>query len=359
MTRRKWFMHFLRCSLEQRKGRVAVASAAVMLATGVVVAAMGVSLGIGEKLGGELKAYGANVIITPAEEFLEESVLEIAGTHPGVEELSGQLYATAEVQGAEVEVIGLDVESIKGRGWKLDGRWPGEGEVLVGSDLGRALSLKPGGTVSVAWREMPVSGVIERGGPEDSALMLRLGDAQKLTANEGKISSVLVRASTEDIEATVSALTRKLPGVRVKTIKQVARAEESFLGKIELLMLLVTLVVLIASSICVSSTMSATVLERLEEIGLMKAIGGTKKEISRFFLAEGVFIGTVGGLAGCLVGFVSAQAVSKGAFHSYIGVPSYVVLVSVGLGLAIAIVSSVFPVSDALKRKASDIFRGE
>ncbi|NIM04380.1 MAG: hypothetical protein GTN65_01900, partial [Armatimonadetes bacterium] len=185
MTRRKWFMHFLRCSLGQRKGRVAVASAAVMLATGVVVTAMGVSLGIGEKLGGELKAYGANVIITPVEEFLDESVLEIAKAQPGVEELSGQLYATAEVHGADVEVIGLDVESIKGRGWKLEGRWPGEGEVLVGSDLGRALALRPGGAVSVAWREMPVSGVIERGGPEDSALMLRLDDAQKLTAREG------------------------------------------------------------------------------------------------------------------------------------------------------------------------------
>ncbi len=359
MTRRKWFMHFLRCSLGQRKGRVAVASAAVMLATGVVVTAMGVSLGIGEKLGGELKAYGANVIITPVEEFLDESVLEIAKAQPGVEELSGQLYATAEVHGADVEVIGLDVESIKGRGWKLEGRWPGEGEVLVGSDLGRALALRPGGAVSVAWREMPVSGVIERGGPEDSALMLRLDDAQKLTAREGKISSVLVRASTEDIEDTVTALTQKLPGVRVKTLKQVARAEESFLGKIELLMLLVTLVVLIASSICVSSTMSATVLERLEEIGLMKAIGGTKAEIRRFFLAEGVFIGMAGGLAGYIVGFVSAQAVTQGAFHSYIGVPSYVVFVSIGMGLAVAIVSSVFPVSDALKRKASDIFRGE
>jgi putative ABC transport system permease protein len=360
MTKRGWFIHFLRRSLGQRKGRVAVASASVMLAAGVVVAAMGVSLGIGDKLGDELKAYGANVIVTPVRErFLEQNVVDVVRAQQGVDDATGQLYAAASVQGAEVEIIGLDMQGIKGRGWKLQGEWPEEGEVLAGSDIGQALSLAPGGTVSLAWSEMPVSGLIERGGPEDSSLMLHLADAQRLTSNEGKISSVLVRASTDNIEATVAALTGMLPDVQVKTLRQVARAEESFLGKIELLMLLVTLVVLIASSICVSSTMSATVLERLEEIGLMKAIGGTKREIRRFFLAEGVFIGVVGGLLGYALGFASAQAVSKGAFGSYISVPPYIVLVSLGMGLLISVASSMLPVSDAIKKRASDIFRGE
>jgi putative ABC transport system permease protein len=360
MSRRGWFVHFLRRSLGQRKGRVAVASASVMLAAGVVVAALGVSLGIGDKLGGELKAYGANVMVTPSsEQFLDEGVMDVIRAQPGVEDATGQLYATATVEGAEVEVIGLDIEGMKGRGWKLEGRWPAQGEVLAGSDVARVLSLRPGGEVDLSWGEMPVSGLIERGGPEDSALMLHLADAQRLSGDKGKLSAVLVRATSGEIDAAVAALTAKLPGVQVKTLKQVARAEESFLGKIKLLMLLVTLVVLVASSICVSSTMSATVLERLEEIGLMKAIGGTKREIRRFFLAEGVFIGAVGGLLGYALGFASAQAVSKGAFDSYISVPPYVVLVSVGMGLFIAVVASMFPVADALKKRTSDIFRGE
>jgi len=308
MTRRGWFIHFLRRSLGQRMGRVAVASAAVMLAAGVVVTALGISLGIGNKLGGELKAYGANVMLTPVEQYLDGSVLKELASDANVEDFSGQLYAAAQVHGAEVEIIGLDMDSIKARGWKPDGKWPGAGEVLAGSDAARALGLKPGADVTVEGTKMKVTGLVERGGPEDSALMLNLADAQRITGHEGKLSAVLLRVSPGNIDAAVAALSQKLPGVNVKTLKQVARAEESFLGKIELLMMLVTLVVLIATSICVSSTMSATVLERLEEIGLMKAIGGTKRDIRSFFLAEGVVIGIVGGLLGYVLGFAAAQA---------------------------------------------------
>jgi len=359
MSRRQWFMHFLRRSLGQRKGRVAVAAASVMLASAIVVGALGISSGIRQKLGEELKAYGANVILTPSGDFLDESVLGIVKAQPGVEGLSGQLYATVKIGGAEVEMIGFEVESIKERGWKLTGKWPEAGEVLLGTDLGHALSLNPGDAITVGWTEMRVAGLLERGGPEDSAVMLHLNDAQSLKGLEGKLSSVLVRASSENIDAAVAALREELPDVNVKTLRQVAYAEESFLRKIELLMVLVTVVVLVASSICVSSTMSATVLERMEEIGLMKAIGGTKHEIQRFYLAEGFFIGAVGGLAGYLVGFVSAQAVSKGAFHSFIDVPLYVLFVSVGMGLLIAMASSMLPVSGVLRKKAADILRDE
>jgi putative ABC transport system permease protein len=233
----------------------------------------------------------------------------------------------------------------------------------VGSDIRDALGLKPGGTVTLGFgpekTEAKVAGFVQRGGPEDGSVMMGLRQSQKLAGLEGKLSAVLVRAVPGGIEGTVRLLGERMPEAEVKTLRQVAFAEESFLGKIELLMVLVTLVVVLTTGISVSSTMSATVLERMKEIGLMMAIGGTRRRIRRFYLAEGCIIGLAGGLVGYVAGFGAAQAVSKGAFGSYISVPFHVLPVALFLGVALAVSSSFLPLADALRNSPSDILRGE
>jgi putative ABC transport system permease protein len=370
VKRRKWFLHFLGCSIGQRKGRVAVASLSVMIAAAIVVCALGISLGIRQKLGGELKAYGANIIITPDEGYLTDGVLAAIEEETGVEESTGQLYAPVTVNGAEVELIGLDIRRIKEQGWKITGRWPEEGELLLGTNIRDALGLAlddtvimgiggPGGAGGIE-KGMKVAGFVERGGPEDGSVLMDIASAQRLTGLEGMYSSVLARARTDGLPDTVSALRARLEGVsEVKTLRQVAYAEESFLGKIELLMALVTLVVLIATSISVSSTMSATVLERMKEIGLMKAIGAKKRDIGGFYIAEGLVIGLIGGSSGYLLGLASAQAVSRGAFKSFIYVPAYILPVSLALGALLAVSSSLLPLAGALRRKPSTMLREE
>ncbi len=363
MNRRRWFLYFLKRSLSQRKGRVAVASVAVMIATAIVVGAVGVSLGIRQKLGGELKSYGANIIVAPREGLIDEEMLAKLSSAPGIETMTGQLYSRVALNGADLEMIALDMKDVKDRGWKLTGNWPAEGEAIAGVDVMEALELAEGDNVSLGTKDREissvVSGFVETGGPEDGSVLLSLHMGQKLTGLEGKLSSVLVRARSDEIENTVGYLNREFPALEAKSVRQVAYAEESFLGKMEMLMALVTLVVLFASSICVSSTMSATVLERMKEIGLMKAMGGTKAEIRAFYLAEGCVIGLLGGVAGYLLGYASALTVSKGAFGSYITVPPYILLVSVSMGVLISVSASFLPLADALRQKASVILRGE
>jgi putative ABC transport system permease protein len=364
VNRKKWFLHFLKCSIGQRKGRVAVASFSVMIASAIVVCALGISLGISEKLGSELKAYGANVILAPVEGYLTDDVFAVLEDEPGVEDFTAQLYAPVTLNRVDVELMGLEMEKLKEQGWKVEGRWPEEGEVLLGSNLQDALGLEPGGSVTIGMglseRDMRVSGFVERGGAEDSAVMMGISSAQVLTGLEGRHSSVLVRASIEALSETVEALRIRLGEVaEVKTLRQVAYAEESFLGKIELLMALVTLVVIIAAGISVSSTMSATVLERMKEIGLMKAIGARKRDIRMFYVSEGVVIGLIGGLSGYLIGLAAAQAVSKGAFGSLIWVPVYVLPVSLVLGSLLTVLSSMLPLAGALRRRPSNMLREE
>lgn len=369
--RRRWFMRFLGRALRQRKGRVAVAVLSVTIAVAIMVSAAGISLGIRKKLGGELKAYGANVMVSVPGGLMDIDDRLISALSPenGVEHYTLQLYASAELSApggetdsARVELMGMELE--KAAGLRVDGSMPAaDNEALLGASLREAMALKPGQSIRADFGTGPVllrvTGFVETGGPEDKAIIMGLKRSGELAGLSGKASAALVRADTAMMEASVNSISAALEGVEVKTLTQVARAEQGFLSKIELLMALVAVVVLVASSISVSSTMSATVLERLKEIGLMKAIGGTRAEIGAFFMAEGFLIGLGGGLMGYTIGALAAQAVSKGAFGSFIPVPLYLLLAGVLAGAIISVSASLWPLWAALRYKPSVILRGE
>jgi len=117
--------------------------------------------------------------------------------------------------------------------------------------------------------------------------------------------------------------------------------------------------VLFSSVIALGSTMGANVIERMEEIGLMKAIGATPGDIRKFFMSEAALAGLAGSLGGCLAGVLAAEAVSRTAFGSYVPLSMLVVPGAFVLGISIAMLSTYFPVRDAMKVAPASILRGE
>jgi putative ABC transport system permease protein len=359
------FYFFFRKSISQRTGRVVIASLSVMLAVATVTGLVGITTGIKDKLGSELQAYGANLIISPARgDYLNHDMLKTLSSLHGVEYVSGQVFGRAFIHKESAEIIGLDMVSMKERGWRLDGNWPGkDGEIIAGVNLKEVLKIDKGEMVSLQQGkktlEFIVSGFVERGGPEDNAFIVSIPQAWKLMGIDGKLSAILVRGTSGELAGITAAINNVSTGIRVKTLRQVAIAEESLLKKIQLLMILVTAVVLFAAIVSIMSTMGANVLERREEIGLMKAIGATRNNIRSFYFIEAVLIGFGGGIAGFILGYLFTQAVSWGAFHSFISVPYYLVIVSIASGMIISLMASHFPVGDALKYNPAVILREE
>jgi putative ABC transport system permease protein len=361
----RWFLFFFKKSVSRRKGRVTIASLSVMLAVAVITGMIGITYGITEKLGSELKAYGANLMVTPdRNDYIDYSALVLISGHEKVEDARGQVFGTVSVNRDVVEIIGLDTSILKEGGWRLSGGWPEEKhEMLAGINLKNALKLKEGLIVTLGsgqlMKEFTVSGFIERGGDEDNAFIMSIEGAWELTGSENKLSAILVRGGSGELENIRGYIKESIPSLNVKTLRQVAVAEESLLRKIQLLMALVTLVVLFAASVSVAGTMGANVLERREEIGLMQAIGATRNNIASFYIAEAVMTGFLGGTTGYVFGFFFTQAVSWGAFDSFIGMPLYLPPLSVLTGLVISLAASHFPVREAMKHKPAVILREE
>ncbi|CAG0972575.1 ABC transporter permease YtrF [Anaerolineales bacterium] len=69
-------------------------------------------------------------------------------------------------------------------------------------------------------------------------------------------------------------------------------------------------IALLVAAIGIANTMAMSILERTREIGLMKAVGATNRDVLSLFLGEAAGIGFIGGVGGIVIGWLAAQAIN-------------------------------------------------
>lgn len=356
-----WFFYFFKKSISKRRGRFLIALSAVMLTVSVVSALAILSLGVRDKIGAELKRYGANMIVTDrsGKEIDAATSDAIRGMKEFVKDSALQVYGSAQVKDVSVEIIGM--EPSKMSGFRLFGRLPDKtGEVMMGVNLKEALAVKQGDVIALGHGTDPyrVTALFEKGPDEDSAVVMTVDGARQLLGVRGA-SAILLNADIRRLKEAAEVIRQRHPEVSVKTLKQVAVAEERILGRIQLLMLLVTGVVIFSSVIALGSTMGANVIERMEEIGLMKSIGATRGNVRNFFMAEAGAAGLGGAAAGYFAGVIAAEAISKTAFGSFVPVNLLILPVAIIFGVVISVCATYLPVRSAMNVVPARILRGE
>ncbi len=378
-------------ALVVRMRRWMVAAVAVLLAASMVTALLTLSMEMRSKVATELESYGANVLLLPRAVSLPAGAGGLAMGQVAVEghvaekELSGvtsggiggirnytqYLYAVANHQGQRVIVAGTLFDKTKELNpyWKIEGSWAsdeveGHGSI-IGRNVAERFSLRPGDNMYLDFKNggaiFEVSGIADVGGSEDNQIFVTLKAAQTLSGRAGQVDLVQIRASTDDLplSSTASELERMVPGTEAKVVGQIAEAEKNVLFKIQLLMFLITALVLMVAAVAVFSTMSASVLERTKEIGLMKALGARDSRIAVIFLAEAVAIGVSGGLMGNILGLGLAQLISKSVFNTYLNPQVIALPLTLVVALVVATLASLWPVRKAMKVRPIIALRGE
>jgi len=215
--------------------------------------------------------------------------------------------------------------------------------------------------VTASTLNMKVTGILDTGGDEEDYIFMSMSDMGALTGDPDSLDvmELSISATSEELTAWQEEINGAEGAVSARLVKRVTKSETAVLSKLQALVLLVTIVVLALTMICVSTTMMAVVTERRKEIGLRKALGASDGSIRAEFLGEGVFLGALGGLLGCVLGFVFAQVVSVNVFGSSITFQPLLLPVTVIVSVLVSALSCLLPIKHAVQIDPALVLKGE
>ena len=277
--------------------------------------------------------------------------------------------------------------------WEItDGRWLNEAdenadqEIMVGALLAERERWTVGERVKLGDRDMTIVGIYDAGGDEDDQIFATLDAVQAMTDREGKVASIEVSALTtpdndlarraaknpaaltsRDYEtwyctAYVSAICYQIQevitGSVASAVRQVAESEGTILDKTKLLMILITALSLIGSALGISNLVTASVMERAQEIGLLKAIGAKDRSITGVVMTEILITALIGFAAGYGMGFGFAQLIGQSVFGSAIEMNTKVIPIVAGLIALVTVAGSLPAIRMVLRLKPAEVLHG-
>ncbi|MFR1396844.1 MAG: ABC transporter permease [Megasphaera micronuciformis] len=277
--------------------------------------------------------------------------------------------------------------------WQIDGDWPKDNtdQVLVGQKLAESLQVKTGDTLSYrradgTQGQFVIAGIVSGGGNEDNAILASLPVVQQALNLKGKVSEIEVSAITtpeNDLARKAAANPERLSQAEreiwyctayvssiafqieevvnnssARPVRQIAESEGKILDKTQLLMLLITVLSLISAALGVSNLVSANVMERSREIGLMKALGAKNYEVILMILTETLIAGILGGIVGYFIGMGFAQVIGYTVFGSAIANNIIVVPIVGALMVAVILLGSVPAIRTLLSLQPASVLHG-
>ena len=241
----------------------------------------------------------------------------------------------------------------------------GDGLIVVGHTVGGSINAL----------DVNVAGIFFTSAKafDDRALRLPLPTAQRLLQTDAVQSLVVMLKRTDDTPRIKTALQELFRSRRldldVKSWDELSdfyvKTRQLFGRMFFVLKLVIALIVILS----IYNTMTMAVLERVTEIGTLRALGTTQRDIRRLFLLEGAVLGCVGGAVGVIAGIVVTLIVRHigipmppppGATMTWISEPLLappMLLLAFVLSLITAIISSVQPAYAASRLEIAQALR--
>jgi putative ABC transport system permease protein len=279
--------------------------------------------------------------------------------------IAPKLFGTTKVNGISLVVVGIDPtqEKIVKSWWKV-GKGDyinGSDQALVGAIAADLLKLDVGESIDLNESKVKVTGILkETGADDDYQIFVPLATVQKAFNKEGVISSIDIRALCNacPVEMIADSINTNIPGVRGIAVKQIAQAEMGLVEKMNSLMFALAGITLIVGLFGVVNTMMSSVHERIKDIGIMRAVGASRKQVIRIFIYEAVLIGIIGGIAGFFLGTALAYLIGPLVFEgaAVYFVPLYFP-VALAVSIFVAVAAAVYPAIKASEIRVADSFR--
>ena len=383
-------------SLESNKGRSLLTILGIVIGIASVIAMTSLIGGIQNGLINSLGLNAARMIQIYSSENLTDSDIEkLRKTIPQIEQIGIIDNAYTDYQKDDttynVSTEGMDISVLKIKGYDepLCGRSYTEAEAKTGARVamisrngaeqlfGQNMEDALGKTIKVSSGEVRIIGVVDNGAESLGSLSLiipRATIAALFTDSNSVFPNVTALAREDaDIDELCNTIKTKIQefkglsgddesgDVMVSSMKSAIDAMNSFMGSFSLIMGAVAGISLLVGGIGIMNMMLTNVTERIREIGIRRALGASRRDITAQFLAESSALCITGGILGVVIGYLLAWALTLFAANSGIlselgasgGIaPSFsitTVLLAFAVSVGIGVIFGFYPARRAAK----------
>ncbi len=327
----------------------------ILIGIAAIVSLFSISQGLEDSVNQEFEDLGANVIyVLPGsglggfvqtgqggDTSLKDSDLEAVRRVQGVDQAGPMIYAqsSGEYRGEQqrVPLIGIPTDASQEMVMRTNGMEVDEGRNirsidqysgLAGANLAsgdifeRELGLRD--QINIQDTTVRVIGVVgQTGDPEyDRSITLPLESVRDILGENDRIDYIVAEPISgqeptdvaEDIEEEIRQernVEEGEEGFSVSTADDLIESSLGILNTVQYVVIGIVSIALLVGGLGIMNTMYMSVSERTKEIGIMKAVGATKKQILSIYLIESGILGLIGGVIGTLLGL----AISEVAFY--------------------------------------------
>jgi putative ABC transport system permease protein len=373
----------------RRKSRLVLTLITLSLAGAVFIATFNVRASV-EKYIDKVSAYIlADVNLDFEQNYRISEIESIALAIPGVSMVEPRSATTAQLVNAEsealatVEIWGAPPESSLIKPIMLNGRWllPGDRNAIVLNEafVSNFPDLAVGDTVTFSIHRREVNfvlvGFFQFIGNDYHLAYVPLTYLNEVTGNYNQASNYqlvadtsLVAAAGEENLALRLDETFRSKGFAVRkasTSKSIRDNATLGLDTMTFFLLIMSGLTALVGSISLTGTMGMNVMERTREIGVMRAIGATDRQVMKLVLTEGLIIGLISWLIGVLLAFPISYLMSYIINISIFGVTGEFSFTATGfiiwLGIVIilSIAASILPANNAAKLTIREVLSYE
>jgi putative ABC transport system permease protein len=343
--------------------------------------------------GGGFSSFGGGGSTSTGEYFTQRDIAGIERLQ-GIKEVSTQLSGVGlaeyngkttvlSLTGMEVSVMKLQYASqnLEAGGFLNEGE---QNKIMIGNSIAHDTfdaDISVGGRIKINGEKFFVSGIFGKQGfggtSSDSIVLMNSRDFQKLTG-QSNISLIYLRVyNVNDAESIATTIQTTINGNHGKkdfatatTMTSILKTVQNIIGILQLVLVGIASIALVVASIGIMNTMLTSVMERTREIGIMKAIGATTRDIMSIFIIEGVLMSGVGGIIGIILGVFGSQALTLilGSFMSMGGGSSFQlvpiititsVVLAIAVSLIVGVLSSLYPAWRAARMSPIEAVRYE